>query len=87
MRWRWASVWPIWLLASAGVLAVALVAPQHTIVWLPIVLGGCTLAAFAVQLAGPTEPGLVDRLFFSVAGTIIVLAIATAVFVPFALLR
>lgn len=87
VEWRWVSVWPIWLLAVVGAVTVALVVPDHTLVWLPIVLGGCTLAAFGVQLAGPTEPGLVDRLFHSVAGSIVVLAIATAVLLPLALLR
>lgn len=79
-------MWPIWLLALAGAVVIGLTAPAHALVWLAITLGGCTLAAFGVQLAGPTEPGLVDRLAYAVGGSIVVLAAATAVLASLGLL-
>ncbi|SFS01404.1 hypothetical protein SAMN04487783_0546 [Agrococcus baldri] len=83
MSWQWASVWPVWLLAALGAVLVAVLQPTDGIVWLPIVLGVCTLTAFAIQLGGPTVPGLVDRLAAALFGAIVVLAIASAVLVPF----
>ncbi|QUW19890.1 hypothetical protein [Agrococcus sp. Marseille-Q4369] len=80
--WRWGSVWPVWLLAAIGAIAVGVLQPSDGIVWLPIVLGVCTLVAFAIQLGGPTEPGVVARLAAAVFGVVVVLAIASAVLVP-----
>lgn len=77
---RWHSIWPVWVLALVGSVVVALLVPVDRTVWLPIVLGTCVLAAFAVQLGLPNQPGLVDRLFASVGGSIVVLAGATVVF-------
>ncbi len=81
--WQWASVWPVWLLAALGATGVGLLTPLDGIVWLPIVLGACTLVAFAIQLGGPTEPGLVDRLAAAIFGSVVVLAVASAILVPF----
>ena len=77
---RWHSIWPVWALAAVGSVVVAVLVPVDRTVWLPIVLGACVLAAFAVQLGFPNQKGLVDRLFASVGGAIVVLAIATVVF-------
>ncbi len=82
MSWQWASVWPVWLVAVVGAVLVGVLQPTDGIVWLPIVLGACTLVAFAIQLGGPTEPGLVDRLAAAVFGSVVVLAIASAILVP-----
>lgn len=84
--WQWASVWPVWLLAAAGAVVVGVLQPLDGIVWMPIVLGVCTLAAFAIQLGGPTEPGLVDRMAAAVFGSIVVLAVASAILVPLSVL-
>lgn len=72
----------MWLLAAAGAVLVAVLQPDDGIVWLPIVLGVCTLTAFAIQLGGPTVPGLVDRLAAAVFGSVVVLALASAILVP-----
>ena len=72
----------MWLLAAVGAVLVALLQPDDGIVWLPIVLGVCTLTAFAIQLGGPTVPGLVDRLAAAVLGSVIILAAASAILVP-----
>jgi hypothetical protein len=75
-------VWPVWLVAALGAVAVGVLQPTEGIVWLPIVLGVCTLVAFGIQLGGPTEPGLVDRLAAAVFGSVVVLAVASAILVP-----
>lgn len=72
----------MWLLAAIGAIAVGVLQPSDGIVWLPIVLGVCTLVAFAIQLGGPTEPGVVARLAAAVFGSVVVLAIASTVLVP-----
>lgn len=72
----------MWLLAAVGAVLVAVLQPDDGIVWLPIVLGVCTLTAFAIQLGGPTVPGLVDRLAAAVFGSVVVLALASAILVP-----
>lgn len=72
--------------AFAVVCAVATLIYDGTIrsfTWFAITLGASVLLAFALQLAGPTRPGLVDRLGMSVGGAVLVLACATAVLVPF----
>lgn len=77
---RWHSIWPIWALAAVGAVVVAVLVPVDRTVWLPIVLGGCVVASFGVQLGFPNQKGLVDRLFASVGGAVLVLALATLVF-------
>ncbi|MFA4840256.1 MAG: hypothetical protein WC580_00945 [Agrococcus sp.] len=86
MTWRWGSVWPVWALALVGAVLVGVLQPSDGIIWLPIVLGACTLTAFAIQLGGPTVPGLVDRLAAAVAGSVVILAVASAILVPLTLL-
>ncbi len=86
VSWQWGSVWPVWALALVGAVLVGVLQPSDGIVWLPIVLGGCTLAAFAIQLGGPTVPGLVDRLAAAVVGSVVILAVASAILVPLSLL-
>ncbi len=75
-------MWPVWLLAAIGAVVVGVLQPSEGIVWMPILLGMCTLVAFGIQLGGPTEPGLVDRLAAAVFGSVVVLAVASAIIVP-----
>lgn len=86
VSWQWGSVWPVWAVALMGAVLVGVLQPSDGIVWMPIVLGVCTLTAFAIQLGGPTVPGLVDRLAAAVVGSVIILALASAILVPLTLL-
>ncbi|WP_413316738.1 hypothetical protein AA0Z99_08875 [Agrococcus sp. 1P02AA] len=86
LSWQWASVWPVWLLAAIGAAVVGVLQPSDGIVWLPIVLGACTLVAFGIQLGGPTVPGLVGRLASAIFGSVVVLAVASAILVPLTVL-
>jgi hypothetical protein len=48
---------------------------------LPIVLAGCVLLTFAIQLALQRKEGLVTRMMASLGGALVILAVATAVLV------
>jgi hypothetical protein len=60
-------------------------APSGYFRWLSIVMAGVILITFAIQLALPSKEGLVLRMMASIGGAVIVLAIGTAVLLPFAL--
>ena len=73
-----ASVVPVWVLALAGTIVVAVLsAPSLT--WLPIVLAVCVLATFGVQLAVARKEGLVTRMIASIGGAVVIVGLATAV--------
>ncbi len=74
----------MWAVAVVGAVLVGVLKPSDGIVWMPIVLGVCTLTAFAIQLGGPTVPGIVGRLGTAVLGSVIILAAASAILVPLA---
>jgi hypothetical protein len=78
------SVIPVWVLALAGAVLVGVLVPRESVLgssltWLPIVLAGCVLVTFAIQLALQRKEGLVTRLMASLGGALVILAIATAV--------
>jgi len=79
-------VWPVWAVALVGAVLVGTLQPSGGIVWLPIVLGACTLTAFAIQLGGPTVPGIVGRLASAVLGSVVILAVASGILVSLTLL-
>lgn len=86
VSWQWGSVWPVWAVALVGAVLVGVLQPSDGIVWMPIVLGVCTLTAFAIQLGGPSIPGIVDRLAAAMLGSVVILAVASAILVPLTLL-
>jgi hypothetical protein len=84
MAWQLRSVVPVWLIALAGAIVVGVLTPTDrgtgtALTWLPIVLAGCVLITFAIQLALQRKDGLVTRLMASLGGALIILAVATAV--------
>jgi hypothetical protein len=75
------SVLPVWVLVAAGAIIVGFFAPHgQALAWLPIVLAGGVLITFCLQLATEEKNGLVNRVVTSLAGSIIILMIATVVF-------
>jgi predicted phage tail protein len=75
---------PVWILVLIGIVLVAvLAAPSDHFKWLSIVLGGAVVVSFIIQLAIPQKAGLVSRMMASIGGSIILLAVATAVLLPF----
>ncbi len=86
MTSRISSAIPVWVAVVVGAVLVATIsAPTGFFKWLSIVLAGAVLLTFAIQLALPSKEGLVIRMMASVGGAVILLAIATAIMLPFAL--
>ena len=79
MSWELRSILPVWLAAVIGAILVALFAPEDALTWLPIVMAGCLLLTFAIQLALQRKEGLVSRVAASVGGALVVLAVATGI--------
>ena len=80
MAWQLRTVIPVWVIALAGAIVVGVLAASTALTWLPIVLAGCVLVTFAIQLALQRKDGLVTRMMASLGGALIILAVATAVF-------
>jgi hypothetical protein len=80
VTWQLVSIIPVWILGVVGAVIIGLSAPHNQyLIWLPIALAGCTIAAFAIQLAIQRKEGFVFRMMSSVSGAVIVLGVATAV--------
>ncbi len=84
MAWSLRSVVPVWVVALAGAIAVAVLAPAETrtsvsLTWLPIVLAGSVLITFAIQLALQRKEGLVIRMMASLGGALVICAVATGI--------
>lgn len=77
MSWRSRSVPPVWIAAAVGAGVVAVLGRDDYLTWIPIVLAATVLLAFGIQLALQRKEGLVARLAASVAGSLVILAIAT----------
>ncbi|WP_157412055.1 hypothetical protein [Agreia sp. Leaf283] len=79
------SVVPVWLVAVIGAVAVAALAdPRNYLVFLPVVLGVCTLLTFGIQLGIRRKEGYVNRVTASATGAVVVLAVATIILAPLA---
>lgn len=77
MSWRSRSVPPVWIAAAVGAALVAIFGADEYRTWIPIVLATTVLLAFGMQLALQRKEGLVARLAASVAGSLVILAVAT----------
>jgi len=75
-----ASVVPVWVLAVIGSILVALFSPQDEyFTWLQIVFAFATIATFCIQVFAPSKEGLVLRMFASLGGAVLILALATGI--------
>ncbi|RFA07253.1 hypothetical protein B7R21_13590 [Subtercola boreus] len=74
------SAAPVWLLALVGaVLTGVLADPASHLVFLAVILGGVVILTFVVQLGLSRPEGFVDRCSASIAGSVVILAVATLV--------
>src|SRR5690554_2240212 len=74
----WASIVTVWVLvALAAVATVVFAASGERLQWFPIILGAATILSFCLQLALDSKVGFVNRLTTSVAGAVVLLALAT----------
>lgn len=79
-RLRLATTLPVWFVAIVGAVVVGLTTRgDRYLVWLPLVLGATIVITFCLQLATREKDGLVDRTMLSLAGSLVVLGIATGV--------
>ena len=78
MAWQIGTVAPVWLVALAGAIVVALIAPGRGVVWLPIVMALCVLVTIAIQLGVQRKEGFVTRLILSFSGALVITGVATA---------
>jgi hypothetical protein len=77
---RISSIVPVWIAVVAGIVLIAVLAdPGGYYRWLGVALACAVLLTFVVQLAVPGKEGLVRRMLLSIGGSVILLAIATAV--------
>jgi hypothetical protein len=82
------SVIPVWMLMVVGAILVGVFAPAaHYLDWLPIVMAAGILVTFSVQLAAVQKEGLVNRVMASLGGSLVILAIASAILSLIALAR
>ncbi|WP_430591463.1 hypothetical protein [Humidisolicoccus flavus] len=79
MRAGWRGVVAVWVAAVLGGASVLVFSePAHMFAWFAVVLGCLTLFAFGIQLGGPMRKGIVERLYWAVGGSVVILAIFTA---------
>lgn len=80
MTFKVASILPVWILVIVGAILVGLISPADDYyTWLPIVLAGSLILTFAIQLAVPRKDGLVTRIMTSAVGSVLILAVTTAI--------
>ncbi|WP_166877468.1 hypothetical protein [Salinibacterium sp. ZJ450] len=85
MTWRPISIVPVWVGVVFAAVAVLIVAPPSSYLsWLAVIFGTSLLVTFALQLVLQEKEGLVGRIVLSIAGSVILLAVATAVALPIA---
>ena len=81
MTARIASILPVWVVVIIGIVLVGVLeAPEGRLRWLSIVFAFAILLTFVLQLALSQKEGLVVRVAVSVAGSLVLLAVATTVF-------
>jgi hypothetical protein len=77
---RLVSIVPVWAVAIAGaVLVGVLTTPSGSYRGFVIVLTVVVLLTFVIQLALPSKEGLVLRMAASIGGSVLLLAVATAI--------
>ncbi|QIM17230.1 hypothetical protein G7067_00105 [Leucobacter insecticola] len=68
-----------WLVAAViGTLVTLLVPPEERFSWLVFAIGVSTLITFALQLGTAQRVGFITRVAFSVAGSVVVIAVIDA---------
>jgi hypothetical protein len=74
------SILPVWLLVIVGAVLVGVLSPRDQYFqWLSIVLASATILTFVIQLAVSQKEGLVLRIMAALAGSVIILGVATAI--------
>jgi hypothetical protein len=79
---KWATVVVVWVLNVVGATCIGIfAAPATDLGWLAIAMGLSFLVTMCIQLATKERRGFITRMAMSVAGSFVILAIATLVLV------
>ncbi|MBN9611956.1 MAG: hypothetical protein J0H64_00545 [Actinobacteria bacterium] len=74
--WHIGRLVTAWAVAAViGVLVTVLVRGENRFSWLVLAIGVSTLVTFALQLGTAQREGFISRLSFSVAGSVVVIAV------------
>lgn len=74
------SVTAVWaLVAVAAIFVLALAPHDEHLLWLSVTLAAGIIVTFGIQLGLDRKEGLVDRVMASLGGSLVLLAVATAV--------
>ena len=79
-RWQAVSHYAVWVAAVVAAIVIGLTAREQYLTWLPIAFAGALILTFLIQLGIQRKEGFVQRVILSVAGAMVVLAVATGVF-------
>lgn len=78
--WRLPRLFAAWAVAFVvGVLVTIIVPPEQRFAWLAFAVGLSTLVTFALQLGTAQSTGFITRTSFSVAGSVVIIAVIDAV--------
>lgn len=78
-RWQTVSPFVVWAGAVVTAVVIAVTVRDDYLVWLPIAFAAAVIASFLIQLGIQRKEGFVQRVTLSVAGSAVVLALATGV--------
>ncbi|BAJ75686.1 predicted membrane protein [Microbacterium testaceum StLB037] len=80
-RRTYGGVIAVWALAVVAGVVIGILVPVHARAqWVTVALGGCVIAAFAIQLWYGRSQAFIQRMAASVLGALIVLGLITAGF-------
>jgi hypothetical protein len=79
-RWQAVSPFVVWAAAVVVAVVIGLTARDQYLTLLPIAFAGAVIVTFLIQLGIQRKEGFVQRVMLSVAGAVVVLAVATGVF-------
>ncbi|MDQ2698395.1 MAG: hypothetical protein M3Y46_06345 [Actinomycetota bacterium] len=79
-RWQGVSPYVVWAGAVVVAIVIGLTVREHYLTWVPIAFAGAVIVTFVLQLGIQRKEGFVQRVMLSVAGALVVLALATGVF-------
>lgn len=78
--WHIGRLIAAWVIAAVfGVLVTILVRGDERFAWLVLAIGVATLVTFALQLGTAQREGFITRISFSVAGSVLVIAVIDAI--------
>jgi len=80
-RRTYGGVIAVWVLAVIAGVVIGILVPAHARAqWVTVALGGCVIAAFAIQLWYGRSQAFIQRMAASVLGALVVLGLITAGF-------